>query len=111
MNIFQSDFTKYVIFLARFTRWLRTSRLRIFKGKRRNWSESGWRGITYQNKSLSLKVCFETNVRMMRTQMDFIFWKGQKYFFSLALNNDKYLYRNRDAIQCSHEMFYQGGAF
>ena len=31
------------------TRWLRTSRLLIFKEKRRNLSESGWRGITYQN--------------------------------------------------------------
>ena len=31
-------------------------------------------------------------LRMMRTRMDFIFWKGQKYFFSLALNNDKCLY-------------------
>ena len=44
-----SGFAKYVLFLARFTRWLRTSRLRLFKEKRSNLSERGWRGITYQN--------------------------------------------------------------
>ena len=43
-----SGFAKYVLFLARFTR-LWTSRLRIFKGKRKNLSENGWRGSTYQN--------------------------------------------------------------
>ena len=47
--LFSGHFAKYVLFLARFTRWPRTSRLRIFKGTRRNLSESGWRGITYQN--------------------------------------------------------------
>ena len=32
---------------------------------------------------------------IVRTRMDFIFWKeGQKYFVSLALNNDKFLYEN-----------------
>ena len=42
---------------------------------------------------------------------------------SLALNNDKFLYeneyktfdiyreRNSDSVQCSYELFYQGGAF
>ena len=30
------DFAQYVLFLAQFTRWLLTSRLRIFKDKRRN---------------------------------------------------------------------------
>ena len=31
----------------------------------------------------------------MRSRVDFIFWKeGQKYFSSLALNNDKFLYEN-----------------
>ena len=65
---------------------------------------------------------------MMRTRMDFIFWKlGQKYFFRLALNNEKktymktntrllqeptvigswlliYIYRERigDSVQCSY---------
>ena len=30
---------------------------------------------------------------MMRTQMDFIFWKlGQKYFLRLTLNNEKKTY-------------------
>ena len=58
----------------------------------------------------------------MRTRMDFIFGKRRisKYFFSLALNNDKAnLYenkykafdtRNRDSVHCS-ELFYLGGAF
>ena len=41
---------------SQFARWLGTSRLHILKGKRRNFSESGWRGITYQNK---LKSVFE----------------------------------------------------
>ena len=35
------DFAKYVLFLAWFTRWLGTSRLHIFKEKRRNLLESG----------------------------------------------------------------------
>ena len=48
-NYLLFDFAQYVSFLVLFTRWLRTSRLRIFKEKRRNFSESGWRGITYQN--------------------------------------------------------------
>ena len=39
---------------SQFAQWLRTSRLRISKGKRRNLLESGWRGITYQNKSKSV---------------------------------------------------------
>ena len=43
------DFVKYVLFLIRFTQWLRTSRLPIFKEKSRNLSESGWRGVTFQN--------------------------------------------------------------
>ena len=43
------DFAKYVLFLIRFTQWLRTSRLHIFKEKSRNLSEGGWRGITFQN--------------------------------------------------------------
>ena len=42
------DFAKNESFLARFTRYLRTSRLLIFKGKHRNLSEShDWRGITH----------------------------------------------------------------
>ena len=48
-NYLLFDFAQYVSFLVLFTQWLRTSRLRIFKEKRRNFSESGWRGITYQN--------------------------------------------------------------
>ena len=48
-KILPFDFVKYVSFLARFTRWLPTSRLRTLKEKRRDLSESGWRGITYQN--------------------------------------------------------------
>ena len=38
---------------------LRNSRPRILKGQRRNLSESDWRGITYQNWSFYLKVCFK----------------------------------------------------
>ena len=53
------DFVKYQLFLVWFTRWLRTSRLHIFKEKYRNLSESGWRRIIYQNKSLYLKVRFK----------------------------------------------------
>ena len=52
--------------------------------------------------------------------MDFIFWKGRTEIF-LQLS-DKFLYgnenkafdiytRNRDSVQCSHKVFYQGGAF
>ena len=40
---------------------------------------------------------FETNVRMMRTLMDFIFWKGRTEIFLqliIALNNYKFLYEN-----------------
>ena len=46
------------------------------------------------NKSLYLNVFkFETNVRMMHT---WIFGRdGQKYSFSLALNNDKFLHENK----------------
>ena len=37
---------------------------------------------------------------MIRTRMDFIFWKGRteifKYFFSLTLNNDKFLYEKEN---------------
>ena len=45
------DFAKYQLFLAWFTRWLWTSRLHIFKKNAgpNNLSESGWRGIIYQN--------------------------------------------------------------
>ena len=50
---------KCVSFFALFVRWLQTSRLRMFKGKRRNLSERGWRGITYQHLTLYLKVCFK----------------------------------------------------
>ena len=42
-------FAKYILFLARFTWRLQTSRLHIFKEKSRNLSQSGWRGITFQN--------------------------------------------------------------
>ena len=38
---------------------LRNSRPRILQGKPRNLSESDWRGITYQNWSFYLKVCFK----------------------------------------------------
>ena len=55
------DFAKYVLFLAQYARWLRTLRLRIFKGKCWNLLESGWRRITYQYLSLNLKVCFKTS--------------------------------------------------
>ena len=55
------DFAKYMLFLAQYARWLRTLRLRIFKGKCWNLLESGWRRITYQYLSLNLKVCFKTS--------------------------------------------------
>ena len=57
---------KYVSFLGRFNlhKWLRTSRLRILKGKRRNLSEIGWRRLTYQYLSLYLKACFKISKRM-----------------------------------------------
>ena len=51
------DFVQYVLFLARFIRWLRTSRLHIFKEKSRNLLESGWRGITFQNKVCIIYLC------------------------------------------------------
>lgn len=53
------DFVKQVLFLTRFKRWLRTSRLHIFKQKCTNLSESDWRGVTYQNYFIYLKVCFK----------------------------------------------------
>ena len=46
-------------FFALLVRWLQTAGLRMFKGKHRNLSESGWRGITYQHLSLYWKVCFK----------------------------------------------------
>ena len=48
---------KYMSFFALFVRWLQTSGLRVFKGKHRNLSESGCRGVTYQHLSRYLKVC------------------------------------------------------
>ena len=71
-------------FLAQFTRWLRISALSICKEKRRNFSESGWRGKTYQNLSMYTSrydLKFETNVSMIRTRMDFIFWKRKTEIF------------------------------
>ena len=52
------DFAKYVSFLALSIHdGCGPQHYVIFMEKRRNLSESGWRGITYQN--LSLKVCFK----------------------------------------------------
>ena len=60
-----------MLFLARFVRWLRTSRLRVFKEKRRNFLESGCREITYQHLCLSSSYVlkFQTNVRKVRPWM------------------------------------------
>ena len=68
------DFAKYMSFLARFARWLRTSILRIFKGKLRNlWLKRNNLSIL----SLYLMVCF-TNVRMMRTRMHFFMEENER---------------------------------
>ena len=48
----QKYLAKYISFFALFVRWLQTSGLRMFKGKHRNLSESGWRGITYQHEGI-----------------------------------------------------------
>ena len=73
----------------------------------------GWSNLSkWKSVFNEMFLKFETNVRMMRSRVDFSFWKGrQKYFFSLALNNDNlnekgfwYRWRNKDSVQCSYEV-------
>ena len=90
-NIFSLILRSTCHFSRGLDKWLRTSRLRIFKGKPRNLSEIDWRRITYiyQYLSLYLKACFKISkrMRMVRTQMDF-FWKRMKeIFFQPSFNN------------------------
>ena len=58
---------------------VRTSRLRIFKEKRRNLLE--W--LKRKNLSIFTSV-FQTNVRMMRTRMDFFFLQKNERNISSA---------------------------
>ena len=71
-------------------------------------------------KYVYIKVCYrkiETNVRIMRTRMDFIFWKRRKEILLPPSFNDKKSYMKTDttllmymdkqsSVQCSYEVFY-----
>ena len=58
-------FCDYVSFLAWFAWWLRTSTQDyVFKGKRRNLSKSGWRGITIWKLKYVFEGVFQNFKRM-----------------------------------------------
>ena len=76
-------------------------------------------------KYVYIKVCYrkiETNVHIMRTRMDFIFWKRRKEILPQPSFNDKKSYMKTDtrllmyidkqsSVQCSYEVFYQEALF